>query len=277
MQPIFVILNDFIQSASNAEKQVITYIIENSEKCVNTSIYDLAKNTYTSPSTIVKLFKKLGFKGFKDFKYNLIMELASKKSIVKDYGNANTVKDIALDISSSYISSLNHTSSIIDLDVIENVLTKIINANTIYLFGIGSSFLVARDFEQKMLRLGKVCVLVPDYHMQLLHSKNITKDCIAIVFSYSGQTKEVYECCKNIKNRGATIISITRLSSSKISKISDFNLYTSNQEDIVRSGALSSRICQLYIVDILYSYYISKKFKNLMYNINNTRIFKEEE
>lgn len=279
MRSIFVTLNEFIKKASDTENQIIKYIINNPKKCINISIYELAKNTYSSTSTIVKISKKLGFNGFKDFKQTLIFEIGLSehtKNISYKDKNCST-KELIDNLANMHINSINHTKSIIDMNILEKVMFHIINTEIIYLFGIGSSFLVAKDFQQKMLRLGKICILSEDYHMQLLHSKTISKNYIAIAFSYSGQTEVIYDCCENIKINDAILISITRLSASKISSISDFNLYTSNHEDIIRNGAFSSRISQLYMVDILYSCYIAKKYEYLASSINNTRIYKREE
>ncbi len=49
------------------------------------------------------------------------------------------------------------------------------------------------------------------------------------------------------------IIAITRCISSPVSELADYKLYTTANESTFRSGAMSSRISQLNIIDILYT------------------------
>ena len=59
------------------EKAVIDYILENPNKVINLSVEELAKVTYSSTACIVRLAKKLGMKGYSDFKIKLALELNS--------------------------------------------------------------------------------------------------------------------------------------------------------------------------------------------------------
>ena len=59
---------DFTQS----EKEISEYILNHGDAILNMSIKELAKKTYTSPATIVRLCQKLNYKGYNDFKIELI-------------------------------------------------------------------------------------------------------------------------------------------------------------------------------------------------------------
>lgn len=54
-------------SFSSVEKDVADYIVENGESILDMPIQQLAANTFTSTTTIIRLCKKLGFKGLKAF------------------------------------------------------------------------------------------------------------------------------------------------------------------------------------------------------------------
>ena len=51
------------------EKYLVDYIINNQEDILKKNINELAKLSYTSSATISRLCKKLGFNGYKEFKY----------------------------------------------------------------------------------------------------------------------------------------------------------------------------------------------------------------
>ena len=66
---------EFELDFSTSEKQLAKYILEHGEKVLQYSIQDLAKKTYTSPATIVRLCKKIGLHGYSDFKIKYSAEL----------------------------------------------------------------------------------------------------------------------------------------------------------------------------------------------------------
>ena len=66
---------EFELDFSHSEKEIAHYILNEGEKVLNLSIKELAKKTYTSPATIVRLCHKLGLEGYGDFKIKYSAEL----------------------------------------------------------------------------------------------------------------------------------------------------------------------------------------------------------
>ncbi|WRK54774.1 hypothetical protein SD457_07710 [Coprobacillaceae bacterium CR2/5/TPMF4] len=62
---------EFELNFSNSEKNIAKYILDNGENVLNLSIKELAKETYTSPATIVRLCQKLGLDGSRILKSNI--------------------------------------------------------------------------------------------------------------------------------------------------------------------------------------------------------------
>ena len=62
------------------EETIITYLIENIDICINKGIRSIAKDNFTSPSTIIRLAKKLGYSGFVEMIYSLKNKLSSQNS-----------------------------------------------------------------------------------------------------------------------------------------------------------------------------------------------------
>ena len=126
---------------------------------------------------------------------------------------------------------------------------------------MGNSLLAAQDLQLKLLRVDKLCYLAEDWHSQLLYARNLHPDDLAIAFSYSGMTKETIACAKVAKQQGARVITVTRGEcSTDLVKYADYALPVGSTEMILRSGAMSSRISQLNIIDILYTAYINRNY-----------------
>ncbi|WP_258881100.1 MurR/RpiR family transcriptional regulator [Clostridium tagluense] len=53
------------------ERQVLQYILKNSEYVLNKGVREVANINYTSAATVIKLSKKLGYTGYTDMVYRL--------------------------------------------------------------------------------------------------------------------------------------------------------------------------------------------------------------
>lgn len=127
---------------------------------------------------------------------------------------------------------MNNTYNLLDYKQISKVVKLIDKIKVIRLYGLGASFLVAKDFQQKLERISKMTVLYEDTQLQLISSTNIQEDELAIVIFYSEQIKEVLEMAINIKLNNATLVSITKYSNNKLFNLSDFSLNVPNIEKI---------------------------------------------
>lgn len=278
---VFIKLNSYIQSATSSEKEIINYILNNYNEVIRYDVRTLAEKTFSSASTIVRLCKKLGFSGFSEMKNALIYEVAltesNKKQLNKSVEDAHNVQDTIEMILQKTQTSLTNTSKLQNEDDILEVIDMIEKSGSINLFGMGSSLLAARDMKQKFLRVGKVLNIDDDWHTQYLFAKNSDSNTLAIIFSYSGNTKEIIECVKVLKQNSAKIVSITGFLNSYVAKNSDIVLQVAPSEVIPRTGAFSSRISQLHIIDILYNIYINRHYEKSIEKLSNNFIGKEDD
>lgn len=66
---------------SNSEQSVITYIINHPEQFRTATVKELAQQTYTSASTIIRLYQKLGCKNYNEFRLDYFSAIESRDSI----------------------------------------------------------------------------------------------------------------------------------------------------------------------------------------------------
>lgn len=92
----------------------------------------------------------------------------------------------------------------------------------------------------------------------------------AIEKGIRGFGRHPQECAKNVKMCGGKIIAITKYGASKLSSISDYNLFVPTLEKPLRIGASSSRVSQLSVVDIVYNIYFSLENEKSMEKILST-------
>lgn len=244
------------EALSMAERIVLDYLIENKTSLKDFSVEKIAEAAYTSPASVVRMCKKLGYNGFKDFKIDFI--LANSKVEIpetSEYTDVILIKDQnnGKKAIENNIRALEETINLYDEKTYTKAASLIMNARKILIFGKGSSFLVCKDLEMKLRRINKFCVAQGESHDQLVDASFINNKDVVIFISNSGKTKEIISSALLAKENKAPIISITRIGSSILADISDIVLYTSALESEFRSAAMTSRISQMSVVDALYA------------------------
>ena len=136
---------------------------------------------------------------------------------------------------------------------LDKAVELLTNAKTIYIFSVGVSSLVGLDFYYKLSRINKRCIVHEDTHLQVTSSVLMQEGDVAVVISYSGETKEVLLCAKNARENNVPVIAITKASiDNKLESFSDISLHVPYVEKSLREGAMTSRISQLAIIDMLF-------------------------
>lgn len=272
-------IEEYRPLASTTELEVIDFLLVHPREALGASAHKLAELTYTSPSTIVRLSRKLGYSGYKELQQALVYEtaVADKSRNVLSDGvlSGDTTQAIIDKVTARNVSTLELTRDGLDPAAIDRAVDLMKSSKSIALFGIGASLLVAHDLQLKLLRLDMPALLSDDLHTQLLYARNLGKDDLAIVVSYSGMTEDILRCARIAHSNGATIVSITRGSfESPLLALSDVVLGVAATELVVRSGAMSSRIAQLNVVDVLFTAYVSRNYETSIERLSSNWIGK---
>ena len=281
MRSILVRLREALPGMSSTGADIARFIRSNPEQAAGMTVRQLAERTYTSPSSVVRVCRALGFSGYKDFRQALMLELAVLRNELvhqeQELAAEDPVDEIIDKVTNKNIQSLEDSRRLIDPEAVARCTSLLKRSKNVLLFGIGASLCVARDAYLKFLRLNKACVLNDDWHSQLLQARNASAQDVGIVFSFSGRTAEVVECMKALRDNGTPIIAVTRYAPSPVAKLADELLYIAANESLFRNGAMSSRIAQLNVVDILYTAFASSEYEYCLEQLARTHIYKDED
>ncbi|MBD5098745.1 MAG: MurR/RpiR family transcriptional regulator [Clostridiales bacterium] len=259
MKSALLRLGESRDSMSATERAVADYLLGHQGEAMGLSIHQLAEKTFTSPSTVIRMCQHIGFKGYKEFRQAVTCEVAVRRLDQRqergEITRSDSLDEIVDKVTYQNIMSLENTKSLIDTGTLQSCVDLLRSARTVLLFGLGASLCAARDLNLRFLRLNKPCVVNDDWHAQLLQAKNASRDDLAIVLSYSGETAEVVACVKALRENGAPIIAITRRVDSQVAELSDYCLYTTDNPSAAHSGAMATHISQLNVIDILFTAY----------------------
>jgi DNA-binding MurR/RpiR family transcriptional regulator len=235
------------------------------------SITELSDKLKVSEGTIVRFCQKLGFSGFHPFKISLAI---TQKGI-------NEENDF-FDIAEQDMKGLKNHVAKRNTEIIEStkqfisetelaLCTKLIkDAHQILISGMGASGNTAGDCFYKLLRLGLNCKRDMDAHIQAMLASQLTDKDVLIAISQSGSTLETVDIAELARKQGAKVISITGYERSPLTKFSNHILLTPTKETPFESGAISAKIAQLFVIDLLFSsLYLEMKNTGLI-NVQKT-------
>ena len=243
------------ESFTDREKLIANYLLSNKKSIISMSAKDIGDVTSTSAPTVVRFSKKIGFDSLNEMKLQLSLNLKNDEENVDfEYLHSNlSTKNIIRGVKTSIDSIMNQTLGVLKEEDLEKAIELLNKAKNIYIFSVGSSSLVGMDFYYKLSRINKRCIAHNDTHLQMATAALVGKGDVAIAISYSGETKEVLKCVENAKGNGVPVIAITKSSiNNTLAEMCDIVLRVPFVEKSLREGAMSSRILQLAIIDMLF-------------------------
>ncbi len=267
-----------------SEETVAQYILTNREQVLEMSIQTLSEHTYTSPSTIVRLCRKMGLKGFKDFKIKWSAELQKEYNAITNvdpdfpFTEDDAYGEIQKKILDLFTDSLNVTSQILSNDRVEKAVEYLLQANKIGIFAYGDTFLPALNFQNKLMKIDLPVHIaaLPGENRHL--ATNFHEGDCAIVISYSGESKNNFYITQLLKQNEATVIVITGNTSSHIALLADMVLpVAKNESQSVKLSTFSSQVAIDYVLNTLYGcLFVSNYEKNQSKRIASETLFLDE-
>lgn len=260
---------DFTQS----ERKIAKYILENRQDVITLSTQEIGILTDTSPASVVRFSRTLGYEGFQDLKLEIAKtQNQDEEKIIDDIiEEGDSIEEVVQKVANQGINTINNTVALLNIKDFEMAINEIKKAKNIYLFGVGASAIVAMDLQHKLLRINKIAVFHPDANIQLAMSVHANKGDLVIGISYRGRSKDVNNSIRRAKENGASCLSITKYGNNPLADLCDINLRVPNVEKELRVGAIASRMAQLMVTDILFLGIAKDNFEEVEKYLKSTK------
>jgi len=268
----FVRIQGTYSSLRSAEQRVADYILSHAEDLIYLTVTELAEQTQTSESTVVRLCQKIGYKGYQEFKIMLARDLVGPTEKVYEQIEAgDSIATIKAKVFQANAQALHDTMEVLSDIELESAIRTLRQARKVEIYGIGGSAPLAFDAFHKFMKLGIVAIALSDSDLMAMSSRLLTPNDVALGISHTGTTRDVCDAMENAKVAGAKTICITHSATSPITKVSDLRLFTAAKETAFGSDATSSRIVQLTIIDTLYAGIALLDYDTSLERIQKTR------
>lgn len=198
------------------------------------TINEIANKCYTSPATVSRFARQIGYDSFQELKKRCEISKSSGTEILFDNlenMNFDFVNDrqILMNFAHNISESLEDLVIHLNFEEIDKLIELIHDSENVYIFGIQLSGLFAQHLQFLLMNMGKVCRCYTDGVRQDAAAKSMPANSIAIILSVDGNLlRERRDTLFDIKENNAKLILITQNPTSKWNYLFDQIVYLGN-------------------------------------------------
>lgn len=244
-------IHNTFENLTQTEQRIADYILKFPEKCTNMTAKELADVCGTVPSAVNRTCKSIGIQGFAKLKIALASAIAQDGKDNLPFNQEDNEKTIFNKVFNSGINTIKNTFQMLDFSNIKTMAEKLASAKRIFIFGVGTSSVIAVDAAYRLSQLDVQAYAYTDILQMGVMAKNMKDGDIAFGISHSGMTKAVVDTMRAAKKAGATTMALTSFAKSFLYNESDYSICVYADEKNYPVEAVSARVAHICIVDAL--------------------------
>ena len=260
-QSVFVHIGSEYYTFTAAEKKLADYILSAQDCISRMSISKLASACSVADATVSRFCRRLGYKGYPDFKLaiaNASIHRLEDNPLSGEITREDTLETISQKLLNASAMAMVQTREVLNLDAVAEAAAVLRESTSVLCMGQGGSMLIASEAAHLFSTISGKFRPVSDSHMQAMAAVMMEPTDSILFYSYSGSTLAMLDTLKTAKERGGKVILVTRFPNSPGAALADIVLQCGANENPLQSGSVPARIAQMYLTDILFSEYTRK-------------------
>lgn len=248
-----------LPSMSGTMRKIATLLIEQPQAPLELSIGELARQAGTSPATVTRFCRLIGYSGYVPFRVSIATDFGRtsarktwKADIGRAFGPDDTPSDVLSTLLNAHTRSLQETASIMDLPLMKEISTRIASSRHVDIYGVGGSATLAEEMQARLYRIGINSHYWSEVHAGLTSAAIQDADCVAIGISNTGRTEETIQMLLQARDAGALTVAVSNNPKSQLAEAADLRIITSVYERFLQPDDLSAKHAQLLVLDLLY-------------------------
>lgn len=253
---VFTRINREYYQLTGAERKIADHIMLQRQECQYMSISELAEEAEVAEATVSRFCRRLGYKGYSDFKLAVAGSGSGSRPVSPLYSEVlveDEVGEMCRKIYESDVDAIAQTMAMLDPASISAAADLVLAADRVLCMGLGGSMILAKEAAHLFSTALPNFYAVDDSHFQAIRCAMLASGDLVIYFSYSGSTKDLVDVMKIVRDRGAKTILITRFPKSPGAAMADVVLECGAQEGPLQIGSIAARMGQLFLTDVLFN------------------------
>lgn len=247
---------------SVTETRIADFIIEHPAALVSLNAQQVAERSGTSPATVSRFVRHMGFRSFADLKLAFAREDSQTDGSVSQPLEKVTLENTAKSI--EFISrikklELDDTANELDPEVVTNVVRAILGARQVLFAALGNSRPVCASTAFMFAQIGINANCPDNVEKASLDSLLLGTGDVVIVVSLSGHSKRLDAIERNAHDAGAVVVCITNNPAAALATDADYCLKTATRDRAITDQQAFSHGAALFVLDIIYLLLFSER------------------
>lgn len=231
---------------SEAQKKVGEYFLAKPEAALM-AITDVVDDSGYGYGTVMRFCKKIGCRGFQDFKVLLGREIGGNNLPHREGKPSKFLMHVH-----KLQGEIASTADLLEPDMVDKVAKALNKAKQVLVSGIAGSASLAEGFNYRLMRIGVPTQSVCDGYVMALRASLLNKRDVFFAISFSGATKDILAAVEIAKSRGAVVIGLTNFANSPLSREADLTLASATDRDPL-SCEVFSNVAGNFVLDLVFS------------------------
>ena len=240
-------------SLSNKERKIADYILANPESLASCTAVQLAEKSGTSSATVVRFCRSCGFTGLNELRLYFSREVLTECSQHTEIQTNDSVSVVKQKVKAYHETVLRNVLSAADEKSYEAAANSLLHANKVLLSGVGGSQVTAGMMMDSFLNLRIPCQYYSDPVTATYMANLLTAEDVFFSIMYTGSNRILVEDMKAARANGATVILLYGVPGSPAEKYADIKLMSSIVPNEQKSTAISVRVAEQIIIEVLYA------------------------
>ncbi|MBA4686281.1 MAG: MurR/RpiR family transcriptional regulator [Candidatus Galacturonibacter soehngenii] len=211
---------------TESEKCIADYILKNKNQVQQLTAKELAKETLTSKSSIVRFCKKLGVSGFQELKKHIYTEIVLEVKETKNHkllmiDNKSTYSDYLQSVDFLYQFVVNRMHGQLNHNVMKRIMNRLNKMERIDFYSSGLGHSIGEATAHKYSALGIESMAYSSINEAFWVTNKNNQKTAAFVISLSGKNPSVIHIAKSLKRYGIYVIGIAGHSSKEMKEHCD--------------------------------------------------------
>ena len=248
LRSVIPVIESNYENFTPVEKNIGDYFIYNRE-LADFSAKTVAGKLFVSEASLSRFAKKCGFRGYRDFIYQYEESFAVNREDIT--GNTRTVLNV-------YQELLNKTYNLVDEKQVERICRFIAKAGRVFVCGLGSSGLAAREMELRFMRIGVDITSID--HGDMIRMRGVFQDesCVVFGVSISGESETVLFLLEEAHRRKAKTVLLAARKKPELDAFCDEVVLLPSLTHLNYGNVISPQFPVLVMTDIIYSGYLAQ-------------------
>lgn len=268
VKSVVPIIESNYDNFTTVEKNIADFFIQNRKK-LDFSAKAVAEQLFVSEASLSRFAKKCGYRGYREFVYQYEETFVEKPESIT--GNTRMVLNV-------YQELLNKTYSLVDEGQIARISRYLNQAARVFVCGMGSSGLAAREMKLRFMRIGVDIDSIQDSDLMRMQAVFQNQTCLVFGISISGEKEEVLYLLKEAHKRKARTVMVTARNKEMLEEFCDEVLLLPSLRHLNHGNVISPQFPVLIMLDIIYSYFLEQnKYEKETLHDNTLRALRERE